>query len=314
MENTAPISRAFKIFAARRAVMMDLKTHVYGVLEPGDKDSKYFDPFIMGLIILNVIAVALSTVHTIYLAYARFFFYFELFSVAVFSVEYILRLWTCTVDPRYQSPIRGRLRYMVTPMAIVDLVAVLPFYIPLIFPDLRFLRAIRLLRLFRMLKMIRYSESLKTFTEVLRIKKEELGVMFFIILMLLIVASSMIYEAEHDAQPESFSSIPAAMWWGVVTLTTVGYGDIYPITPLGKLIGTVVVILGIGLFALPAGILASGFMEVLQQKREHERIVCPYCGRCIEGNEETVYVIDDDPAKMEGMPPVMGEQEGRRKK
>jgi voltage-gated potassium channel len=294
---------------------MDLKTRVYDVLEPGEKDSKYFDPFIMGLIILNVIAVTLSTVQTIYLAYARFFFYFELFSVAVFSVEYILRLWTCTVDPRYQDPIRGRLRYMRTPLAIVDLVAVLPFYIPLIFPDLRFLRAIRLLRLFRMLKMVRYSESLKTFTDVLRIKKEELAVMFFIILMLLIVASSMIYEAEHDAQPEAFSSIPAAMWWGVVTLTTVGYGDIYPITPLGKLIGTVVVILGIGLFALPAGILASGFMEVLQQKREHQRIVCPYCGRCIDGGEvDTVYVIDDDPAKMKGMPPVMDEQEGCRKK
>ncbi|NPV62917.1 MAG: ion transporter [Methanotrichaceae archaeon] len=292
---------------------MDLKTHVYGVLEPGDKDSKYFDPFIMGLIILNVIAVTLSTVHTIYLRYAVYFDYFELFSVAVFSVEYILRLWTCTVDPRYQSPVFGRLRYMATPMAIVDLVAVLPFYIPLIFPDLRFLRAIRLLRLFRILKMVRYSESLKTFTEVLRIKKEELGVMFFIILMLLIVASAMIYEAEHNAQPEAFSSIPAAMWWGVVTLTTVGYGDIYPITPLGKLIGTVVVILGIGLFALPAGILASGFMEVLQQKRERRKIVCPYCGRCIDGGEnDTVYIIDDGPAKMEGIPPVADEDEAPR--
>jgi voltage-gated potassium channel len=294
---------------------MDWKTRVYGVLEPGDKDSKYFDPFIMGLIILNVVAVTLSTVHTLYLRYAVYFDYFELFSVAVFSVEYILRLWSCTINPRFQDPIRGRLRYMVTPMAIVDLVAVLPFYIPLIFPDLRFLRAIRLLRLFRMLKMVRYSESLKTFTEVLRLKKEELGVMFFIILMLLIVASAMIYEAEHDAQPEAFSSIPASMWWGVVTLTTVGYGDIYPITPLGKLIGTVVVILGIGLFALPAGILASGFMEVLQQKQKRERTVCPYCGRCIDGeDEEKAYMIDDGPVReMGSMPPVVNADEGLRR-
>jgi len=293
---------------------MDWKTRVYGILEPGDQDSKYFDPFIIGLIILNVVAVTLSTVHSIYMKYAIYFDYFELFSVAVFSVEYVLRLWTCTVDPRFRDPVRGRLRYMRTPMALVDLVAVLPFYIPLIFPDLRFLRAIRLLRLFRMLKMVRYSESLKTFSEVLKLKKEELGVLFFIILVLLMISSAMIYEAENKAQPEVFSSIPASMWWGVVTLTTVGYGDIYPVTPLGKLIGTVVVILGIGLFALPAGILASGFMEVMQKKRKCERTACPYCGRYIDGkDEETVYVLDESPsADIKAMPPEVEVDESLR--
>jgi voltage-gated potassium channel len=119
---------------------------------------------------------------------------------------------------------------------------------------------------------------------VLRLKKEELMIMFFAITILLVISSSLVYEAENEAQPEAFSSIPAAMWWGVVTLGTVGYGDMFPVTPIGKLIGSFVVILGIGLFALPTGILASGFAEVLAKRKEEnqkERFACPHCGRYI---------------------------------
>jgi voltage-gated potassium channel len=168
-------------------------------------------------------------------------------------------------------------------MAIIDLLAILPFYLPLVLPDFRFMRAIRLFRLFRILKLARYSDALKTFADVLNLKKEELGVTFFATLILLVVASSMVYEAENEVQPEAFANIPDAMWWGVVTLTTVGYGDIYPVTPLGKFIGSFVVISGIGLFALPAGILASGFNEVLQRRKEKHRkkMICPHCHRYI---------------------------------
>jgi voltage-gated potassium channel len=263
---------------------MDLKTRIFGILEPGDEDSKYFDPFIMALIVLNVIAVVLETVNWIYIRYATFFHIFDIFSVAVFSVEYVLRLWTCTVDPRFRHPLRGRLHYMITPLAIIDLLAILPFYLYFILPEMRFLRAVRLFRLFRVLKLARYSESLQTFMDVLRLKKEELLLMFFAILILLIVSSSLMYEAEHEAQPEAFSSIPAAMWWGIVTLATVGYGDVYPKTAIGKFIGSIVVILGIGLFALPTGVLAAGFAEVLQRKKEEKKrlTVCPHCGRNIE--------------------------------
>jgi voltage-gated potassium channel len=142
----------------------------------------------------------------------------------------------------------------------------------------------RLFRLFRVLKLARYSESLQTFIDVLRLKKEELVLMFFAILILLVISSSLVYEAEHEAQPDAFASIPAAMWWGIVTLATVGYGDVYPETDLGKLIGSIVVILGIGLFALPTGVLASGFAEVLARKKEKHRMKtmrCPHCGRYI---------------------------------
>jgi voltage-gated potassium channel len=262
----------------------DLKKRIFGILEPGDEDSKFFDPFIMGLIVLNVFAVVLETVDWIYVLYAPIFHAFDIFSVAVFTIEYILRVWCCSVDPKFKEPFIGRLRFMITPFALVDLMAVLPFYLPFAFPELRFIRAFRLFRLFRILKLARYSESLQTFIDVLRLKKEELLLMFFAITILLIISSSLVYEAENAAQPEAFSSIPAAMWWGVVTLGTVGYGDMFPVTPMGKLIGSFVVILGIGLFALPTGILASGFAEVLAKRKEEkqkERQMCPHCGRYI---------------------------------
>ncbi len=261
-----------------------LKNRIFGILEPGDEDSRYFDPFIMGLIVLNVVAVVLETVQWIYLRYAPLFHFFDVFSVAVFTVEYILRLWSCTEDPRYSSPVGGRLRFMVSPLALIDLFAFLPFYLPFILPEMRFMRAVRLFRLFRVMKLARYSDSLQTFVDVLKLKKDELGLIFFTIMILLVISSSLMYEAEHEAQPDAFSSIPAAMWWGIVTLATVGYGDMFPITPVGKLIGSVVVILGIGLFALPTGMLAAGFAEVLQaQKDAKERngMVCPHCGRVI---------------------------------
>ena len=261
----------------------NLKKRIFGILEPGDEDSKYFDPFIMALISLNVLAVVLETVKYLNASYGWLFHAFDVFSVAVFTVEYILRAWSCTEDPRFRAPVSGRLRYLITPMAIIDLLAILPFYLPFVIPDLRFIRALRLFRLFRILKLARYSDALKTFAEVLNLKKEELGVTLFATLIMLTVASSMVYEAENEVQPEAFANIPDAMWWGVVTLTTVGYGDIYPKTALGKFIGSFVVIAGVGLFALPAGILASGFNEVLQRRKEKKRkkMVCPHCHRYI---------------------------------
>jgi voltage-gated potassium channel len=229
--------------------------------------------------------VVLETVDWINSRYSLIFIVFNVFSVAVFTVEYILRVWSCTEDPKFKDPVGGRLRFMITPLAIIDLMAFLPFYLPFALPELRFLRAFRLFRLFRVLKLARYSESLQTFADVLKLKKEELGLMLFAIIILLTVSSSLMYEAEHEAQPEAFSSIPAAMWWGVVTLATVGYGDMFPITPMGKFIGSLVVLLGIGLFALPTGVLAAGFSEVLQRKREAKQMkdrICPHCGKRVD--------------------------------
>lgn len=264
--------------------MKRVKKRVYEIVEvasEGDTASRVFDIFIVALIFANVMAVILETVESLAVRFEYFFATFETFSLAVFTVEYVLRLWVCTACKEDVSPLRERIRFIVKPMSLIDLLAILPFYLPMIIPmDPRFFRALRLFRLFRLFKMGRYSESLQTLGNVLKAKKEEIAVTFFVISLLLVFASSTVYYVEHDAQPEAFSSIPAAMWWGVAALTTVGYGDVYPITPLGKFLGAVIALLGIGLFALPAGILASGFAEEIQKKSK--RRICPHCGKEID--------------------------------
>lgn len=268
----------------RKSLGTKIRNRTLQILEvapTGDLPSKVFDVFIMTLISLNVIAVILATIKNLSSHYRPFFSAFEMFSVLVFTIEYLLRLWVCTTGKKFKGLIVGRILFAMTPLALVDLMAILPFYLPMIIPlDLRFIRAVRLFRLFRLFKMGRYSDSLKTLGNVLKGKKEELLITMFVVLMLLVIASSLMYFIENEAQPEVFSSIPAAMWWGVATLTTVGYGDVCPITPVGKLLGAVIAIIGIGMFALPAGMLGSGFVEEMQKKQRKRRI-CPHCGKDI---------------------------------
>lgn len=253
-------------------ILQDIKNRTHEILEvsaPGDILSKIFDIFIMFLISLNVIAVILETVESLASQHMTFFRTFEIFSVMIFTVEYISRVWSCTVSENYRSPFLGRIRFIFTPFAIVDLLAILPFYLPMLIPiDLRFIRALRLFRLFRIFKMGRYSDAFQILGNVLKNKKEELFITIFFIFILLILASSLMYFIEHEAQPEVFSSIPDAMWWGVITLTTVGYGDVCPITIPGKILGSIIALLGLGMFALPAGILAAGFLSEIKKSEK----------------------------------------------
>ena len=280
-----------------------LKRRVYEIVEcpPREADGRtafdYFDFFIVALIIANVLAVMLETVEQVAAPYDRLFRGFEVFSVVVFTVEYLLRLWACTADPRYSGALRGRLRFVLSPMALIDLLAILPFYVEFAALDLRFVRSLRLFRLFRVFKLARYSASMRTLVRVIESKKEELLVTLFVVIVMLVFASSAMYYAEHDAQPDKFDSIPSSLWWGVATLTTVGYGDVFPITPLGKLLGGLIAVLGVGIFALPTGILASGFSEELQKRRRRETLLCPHCGRDI--HERTEGAADDKPAQDE---------------
>ena len=246
-----------------------LRTRIYKIVEPTHPDDlhgQWFDYFIVALIITNVIAVILETVEGLYVAYTEFFTGFELFSVAVFTVEYLVRLWVVVDSPNenYRHPFNGRLRYAVTPMALIDIAAILPFYLSLMISvDLRFMRVFRL---FRMLKLTRYSTALQTLGAVLYDQRRTLGASIFVMLILLVFSSSIIYLVEKDAQPEAFSSIPKAMWWGLATLTTVGYGDVTPATGIGKVFGATIMVLGIGMAALPAGILATGFATEMQKR------------------------------------------------
>lgn len=246
---------------------------------------RYLNIGMVVLIALNVLAVILETEKSIYEPYIALFYWFEIFSVAVFSLEYISRLWAVTLDPKYHHPILGRLRFAIRPMILIDLFSVLPFYLQLVIigmpmVDLRFIRAVRLFRFFRLIKIGRYSHSFNRLASVIQKKKEELVITLFAGIVILVIASSLMYFLEHDAQPDVFSSIPSSLWWGVVTLTTVGYGDIYPKTVLGKVLSSIISLLGIGLFALPAGIIASGFASEIQNKTPNV-IICPHCGKPI---------------------------------
>lgn len=253
--------------------------------DPSDADAleRGLNWFLVGLIFLNVLAVVLETVESVNHLYARAFDLFEIFSVVVFTLEYALRVWSCTEDPRFARPIAGRLRFALQPMILIDLLAIVPFYLILAMPilhtalDTRMVRAVRLVRLFRLFKATRYSKSLDTVRNVLRAKRDELVVTVFLVFIVLLLVSSLMYAVEHDKQPEAFSSIPAAMWWGMMTLTTVGYGDIYPMTSLGKFCGMVIALMGVGVFALPAAILGSGFVEELQKHKRPP--VCIHCGK-----------------------------------
>ncbi len=238
------------------------------------------------LILLNVIAAVLETDAGIFSTYGRLLDFLAVISVLIFTAEYIVRVWCCTENPEYSDPVRGRIRYMLTPVALIDLLVILPFLLLPVLPlKPSTFAVIRFLRIFWILKMSHYSRALKTFGRVLSAKKGEIFIAFVIMLVLLILGSALIFFAEHDAQPAKFSSVIASMWWGIETMATIGYGDMVPITPLGKFIAGVVALLGVGLFALPAGIFASGFIEEIQQgKKEKSPQVCPHCGKEIPGD------------------------------
>ena len=272
-----------------------IKKRVFEIVssaQEGDQTSFWFDMVIIGFIILSVVELILVTVPGML---ARFFWAFiavEIVTAVVFTIEYILRMWSCTADVRYQKPVTGRIRYALTPLVLIDLISILPYYLPLLIPGANF-AFLRTLRVFRFFKLGRYSRSFRIMIKVLERNRESLLGTVFIIMVVLIIAAALMYQIEFSAQPEVFSSIPEAMWWGIVTIATIGYGDMVPVTPMGKALGFVISLIGIGLFALPAGILASGYSEVIGEEQENnkkqnqeisqntksEYEICPHCGR-----------------------------------
>lgn len=228
--------------------------------------SKCINYFLVILIIGNVAAVLLETVNDLYSSYRIWFDYFENISIAIFSIEYLLRVWSVADRDTTVSAWKTRLNWMKSGEAIIDLMAILPAYLNFFVRiDLRLLRILRLLRL---LKLTRYFISLQILLCVIKREKGSFQAVIFILIIMIIMTASGIYVVENKAQPEAFSSIPKSMWWAVVTLTTVGYGDVTPVTSLGKLLGALITILGVGIAALPAGILASGLANELNQRNQ----------------------------------------------
>lgn len=239
-----------------------------------------FQKFIYTLIILNVLSLILTSYKEIYSNYELFFKNFELFSVFIFSVEYVLRFWTADLFFEKGTPFSKRLKFSLSAFGLIDLFAILPFYLPLIFPfDLRVLRILRLFRLLRILKLGRLSKSLQTITSVLKESKSELSITLFVAFILMILSSTLMFYVENEAQPDKFENIGQSLWWSVATLTTVGYGDIYPITGLGKILSSIIALIGIGFVALPTGIISSAFINKMQNEKEKRKeCKCPNCG------------------------------------
>jgi len=246
---------------------------VHDILEVGGDAhpaGRAVNAFIITLILLNAIAFAAETVDHVAERYATAFEAFNLFSVLVFTVEYVLRVWSAVEIPMLSRmpPWRARRRFAARPNQRIDLLAFAPWYVHWIYPiDLRVLRVFRL---FRLLKLVRYSPALQTMGRVLAEEYRALFGALLIMIVLLLFASTGIYFLESEAQPDKFDSIPAAAWWALATLTTVGYGDMVPITPAGKVLGGVVMLLGVGMFALPIAILATGFS---QESSRHQFVV-----------------------------------------
>jgi voltage-gated potassium channel len=261
--------KAVQSLLSNTMLKVNIRKRIWEVLETGnshDKASLYIDIFLISLILLNIVAVLLETVDSIYNQYKTQFLIFERLSTFIFLIEYILRVWVSIEAKKdNDSSLITRLKYMITWPAIIDLLAVLSGLLPMLFEvDLRLLRALRMIRL---LKFSRYFKVMNLLLGVLKEEKQSFLAAMFLLVIALLIASTGIYIFEKEAQPDKFGSIPESMWWAIATLTTIGYGDVTPITSMGKLFGAIIAIIGIGTVALPSGILASGFSDQLKRRQ-----------------------------------------------
>lgn len=228
----------------------------------------YYDLFIVVWVLISVLAVILESVDSIYYNLAVEFVILDAVAVLVFSFEYLMRLYSCVEEPRFQRTIVGRLGYATQPVSIIDFLAIIPFFLEVFLHhliDLRFLRSFRLMRLF---KLARYTGSTNTLFTIIRREAPILATSAFTLMLLVVLVASLGYLFEHEAQPEKFENIPTSIYWAVITLASVGYGDISPITPMGRFMTTLMALIGLGLFAIPASILSSAFTQELQSQRQ----------------------------------------------
>ena len=263
----------------------EAKARVYDILCKDDGDnpvSRAVELLIMTLIVTSVVAIILESFDELAIKYGPWFRGFEAFTVAVFTIEYLLRIWTA--DQLYPKARFPRLKYIFSFMALMDLLAILPFYLPTVSVDMRYLRMIRLLRLFRLLRVFklgRYVDAFQTLLLVVRRSAARLVAAGFLCFFVMLFSAIIMYTAENQVQPEKFPNVITSLWWAMCTLTTVGYGDVYPITPIGRFFAAVISLLGIGIIAIPTGIITAGFTTMMNKRedRSDPKNFCPYCGK-----------------------------------
>ena len=229
--------------------------------------NKYIDNVVILAVLVSVVCIVLETVQEVNQVWSAEFHILDLITVCIFSIEYGLRVYSCCELQEYEKPFKGRLKYMTSASALVDLIAVCPFYIDIFLAKSLDLRFLRIFRLTRLLKLTRYTGTLNTLVKAVQREKYVLLAAAFMMFLMIILTASLGYLFEHDAQPDKFESIPTSMYWAVVTLASVGYGDITPITPLGRFMTVIVSFVGIGIFAIPAGLMASSFTDQLRLDR-----------------------------------------------
>lgn len=235
-----------------------------------DQTSKYVDNFLAALVVINIIAVALESVTSIYIRFSQYFDLIELISVLIFTIEYSLRIWSAPIQAENKNTLgdslRQRWKYITSFTGIIDLVSIVPFYVQTIFPylDLRVLRAFRLLRI---LKLSNYNSALEDLFEAILEERKSFYAALYLFVVVFIVSSSLMYFAEHRMHPDGFKSIPESMYWSLITLTTVGYGDITPVTVAGKVIASASAIFGVIVVALITGIVVSSFNSQMERRR-----------------------------------------------
>ena len=256
--------------------MKKLKHRIFEIInkaENGDRASSIFDWTIMILIALSILTIILDSFQSIHDRFQTVFQVFEVITVIVFTLEYILRIWTA--DLLYPDAKHPRLKYCFSFMAIIDLLAILPFYLPFFSADLRFLRMMRLFRLFRLLRVFklgRYFEALHVIVKVIRSSGPQLVMSVVICFFVMLFSAIIMYEVENPVQPEQFPNVISSLWWAICTLTTVGYGDVYPITVVGRFFASVISLVGIGIIAIPTGIIAAGFNQVISNENGKDSI------------------------------------------
>jgi voltage-gated potassium channel len=243
-----------------------LREKLYNLIRDDDTNNlagNIFDGTIIFLIIVNAAIIILDTFQIIDIHLKELFSLVETVSIIIFTVEYLARVWTSVYMFPKDNPIIARIKYMFTFMAIIDLLAIAPFFLPFLFSvhNLLFLRIIRLLRIFRLFKLIRYTDALDHVGNVIKRKSHQLISSLCFVFILMIFASVFMYYVEHDDQPAVFENAFSGLWWAIATVTTIGYGDIYPVTGLGKILGAFIAMLGIALIAVPTGIISAGFIE-----------------------------------------------------
>ena len=244
---------------------------VHALVFPGEYGGELhhlFDNFIVFWVVVSVIAVILESVHSIHYILNLEFIILDAVAVSIFTLEYALRLYACVEGPGYKSAFWGRLKHAKTTSSVIDLLAILPFFLEVFLHHLLDLRFLRVFRLLRLLKLTRYTGATNTLMKVIVREWPVLATSAFVMLLLVIMTASLGYLFEHDAQPEKFENIPQSIYWAVITLASVGYGDISPVTPMGRMMTIILALLGIGIFAIPAALLSSAFSDQLRIERE----------------------------------------------